>query len=162
MTRTNTVLRTAAVTSTTIIIDTLNYWLVKSEPDKYGWHHFTEQTRAVWDGVRNYQARNNLNAMKLGDQVLFYHSVTNPGVVGLANVVREAYPDPTAPDDTRWVVVELEPVMALEKPVSLAQIKAEPMLAAIGLIKQSRLSVMPIRPDEFELILKLGQPIREE
>lgn len=159
---TSTVHRTAVVTNTTIIINTLNYWLVKSEPDKYGWHHFTEQTRAVWDGVRNYQARNNLNAMKLDDQVLFYHSVTNPGVVGLAKVVREAYPDPTAPDDQRWVVVELEPIMALGKPVSLAQIKAEPLLANIGLIKQSRLSVMPIRPNEFELILTVGQPIRED
>ncbi|QHV93931.1 EVE domain-containing protein [Spirosoma endbachense] len=137
----------------------MNYWLVKSEPDTYGWHHFTKQGRAVWDGVRNYQARNNLRLMQLGDQVLFYHSILNPGVVGLATVVRESYPDPTFPDGSAlapWVVVELEPVMALAKPVSLAQIKAEPMLAAIGLIKQSRLSVMPIRPDEFELILKMG------
>lgn len=116
-----------------------------------------EQGRAVWDGVRNYQARNNLNAMKQGDQVLFYHSVTKPGVVGLATVVREAYPDPTSPDDLRWVVVELEPVMPLARPVTLAQIKAEPLLANMGLIKQSRLSVMPVRPDEFELILSLGQ-----
>jgi predicted RNA-binding protein with PUA-like domain len=97
----------------------------------------------------------------LGNQVLYYHSVTNQGVVGLATVVKEAYPDPTAGTDlscpSPWVVVELEPVMALEKPVSLAQIKAEPLLASIGLIKQSRLSVMPIRPDEFELILAMGQ-----
>ncbi|UFH52483.1 EVE domain-containing protein [Spirosoma sp. KNUC1025] len=135
----------------------MNYWLVKSEPDTYGWHHFIEQTRAIWDGVRNYQARNNLKSMQLGDQVLFYHSITNPGVVGLAKVVREAYPDPTVPDDPRWVVVELEPVMALENAVSLAQIKAEPLLANLSLIRQSRLSVMPVRPDEFELILKLGQ-----
>jgi predicted RNA-binding protein with PUA-like domain len=140
----------------------LNFWLVKSEPDTYGWHHFTEQGRAIWDGVRNYQARNNLRAMQLGDQVLYYHSVTNPGVVGLATVVKEAYPDPTVPVEpgaapTPWVVVELEPVLALTNPVSLARIKAEPMLAAIGLIKQSRLSVMPIRPDEFELILTMGQ-----
>lgn len=140
----------------------MNYWLVKSEPDTYGWHHFTEQARAVWDGVRNYQARNNLNAMRLGDQVLFYHSVIKPGVIGLAKVVREAYPDPTvSPESAQvkygWVVVELEPLMALESPVSLARIKAEPLLANLGLIKQSRLSVMPVRPDEFELILKLGQ-----
>lgn len=143
-------------------ISHLNYWLVKSEPDKYGWPHFVEQGRAVWDGVRNYQARNNLRLMQPGDPVLFYHSVTNPGVVGLATVVREAYPDPTAisepgtPPD-RWVVVELEPVMALEKPVSLAQIKAEPMLANMALLKQSRLSVAPVRPDEFELILTMGR-----
>ncbi|QDK80165.1 EVE domain-containing protein [Spirosoma sp. KCTC 42546] len=135
----------------------MNYWLVKSEPDVYGWHHFIEQGRAVWDGVRNYQARNNLKAMQLGDQVLFYHSVKNIGVVGLAKVVKEAYPDPTSPDDVRWVVIELEPVMALEIPVSLTQIKAEPLLANLSLIRQSRLSVMPVRSDEFELILKMGQ-----
>lgn len=104
-----------------LLIHSLNYWLVKSEPDTYGWHQFTRQGRAVWDGVRNYQARNNLNAMRTGDQVLFYHSVTNPAVVGLATVVREAYPDPTVADlPNRWVVVELEPVLALEKPVPLA------------------------------------------
>ncbi|GAB4036511.1 EVE domain-containing protein [Spirosoma gilvum] len=135
----------------------MNFWLVKSEPDAYGWHHFTAQGRAIWDGVRNYQARNNLKSMQLGDQVLFYHSVTNPGVVGLAKVVQEAYQDPTVPDDPRWVVVELEPVMMLETPVSLAQIKTEPLLANLSLIRQSRLSVMPVRPDEFELILKMGQ-----
>ncbi|MFD2934578.1 EVE domain-containing protein [Spirosoma flavum] len=135
----------------------MNYWLVKSEPDKYGWHHFIEQGRAVWDGVRNYQARNNLKVMQVGDQVLFYHSITNPGVVGLATIVREFYQDPTAPEDVRWVAVELEPMMALEKPVTLAHIKAEPLLASISLIKQSRLSVMPIRADEFELILAMGR-----
>jgi predicted RNA-binding protein with PUA-like domain len=139
----------------------MNYWLVKSEPDVYGWHHFTQQGRAVWDGVRNYQARNNLRAMQEGDLVLFYHSVTKPCVVGLAKVCCTAYPDPTVANDLTqakfgWVVVELEPVMAFENPVSLAQIKAEPMLANIGLIKQSRLSVMPIKPDEFELILKMA------
>lgn len=140
----------------------MNYWLVKSEPDTYGWTTFIEQGRAVWDGVRNYQARNNLKAMQLGDHVLFYHSVTKPGVVGLASVVREHYPDPTIPDDPRWVAIELEPVMALDRPVTLAQIKAEPLLAGISLIKQSRLSVMPIRVDEFELILHLGQNRSEE
>ena len=120
------------------------------------------QGRAVWDGVRNYQARNNLNAMQMGDHVLFYHSVTNPAVVGLATVVREAYPDPTVADlPNRWVVVELEPVLALEKPVPLAAIKAESMLANMPLIKQSRLSVMPIRPDEFELILRMGTLLNE-
>ena len=146
------------------MIHPLAYWLIKSEPTKYGWHHFTEQGRAVWDGVRNYQARNNLRLMRMGDQVLFYHSLTSPGVVGLATVVREAYPDPTAsgPDapgaaSADWVAVELEPVLAFTRPVSLAQIRAEPMLANTGLLRQSRLSVMPMRPDEFELILTLGQ-----
>ncbi|TAE32570.1 MAG: EVE domain-containing protein [Cytophagales bacterium] len=139
----------------------MNYWLVKSEPDVYGWDHFVKQGRAVWDGVRNYQARNNLKAMQAGDEVLFYHSVTKPGVVGLARVCKTAYPDPTVADDPAqqkfgWVVVELEPIMPFEQPVALARIKAEPMLANIGLIKQSRLSVMPIRPDEFELILKMA------
>ncbi len=140
----------------------MNYWLVKSEPDTYGWHQFTQQGRAVWDGVRNYQARNNLNAMRMGDQVLFYHSVSNPSVVGLATVVREAYTDPTSVDlPNRWVVVELEPVLALDKPVPLAAIKAESMLANIALVKHSRLSVMPIRPDEFELILRMGTEFNE-
>ena len=146
----------------------MNHWLVKSEPDSYGWHQFIEQGRAVWDGVRNYQARNNLNAMRIGDPVLFYHSVTNPGVVGLATVVQEAYPDPTEPVKpggtgtlVKWVVVELEPVMKLETPVLLRQIKAELLLANIGLIKQSRLSVMPVRPDEFELILRMGTGIQK-
>lgn len=139
----------------------MNYWLVKSEPDTYGWHHFTTQGRATWDGVRNYQARNNLQAMRAGDQVLFYHSVTKPAVVGLAKVVCEAYPDPTADPEpsgkpTPWCVVELEPALVFVQPVSLAQIKAEPMLANIALIKQSRLSVMPIKPDEFDLIVKMG------
>lgn len=145
----------------------LNYWLVKSEPDTYGWHQFTQKGRAVWDGVRNYQARNNLNAMRMGDQVLFYHSVSNPSVVGLATVVREAYPDPTVfsePGATipiRWVAVDLEPVLALDKPVPLAAIKAESMLANIALVKHSRLSVMPIRPNEFELILRMGTEFNE-
>ena len=136
----------------------LNYWLVKSEPDTYGWTQFAEQGRAVWDGVRNYQARNNLRAMHLGDQVLFYHSITNPGVVGLATVVREAYPDPTVPTDPNpWVAVELEPMLVFTTPVSLARIKAEPLLANFSLVKQSRLSVMPVRPNEFELILTMAQ-----
>ena len=139
----------------------MNYWLVKSEPEKYGWHHFTEQGRATWDGVRNYQARNNLRAMRQGDQVLFYHSVTKPAVVGLACVVHEAYSDPTAYPEpngkpTPWCVVDLEPMLVFAQSVSLAQIKAEPMLANIALIKQSRLSVMPIKTDEFELIVKMG------
>lgn len=140
----------------------MNYWLVKSEPDTYGWHHFIEQGRAIWDGVRNYQARNNLKAMQVGDQVLFYHSVTNPAVVGLARVARESYQDPTVPDDPRWVAVELEPLMAFEQPIPLIKIKAEPMLANMALIRQSRLSVMPVKPDEFELLLKMGQNSSED
>ncbi len=120
-----------------------------------------QEGKAVWDGVRNYQARNNLMAMKTGDQVLFYHSVIGKEVVGVAKVCREAYPDPTAGANsgtapTPWVVVELEPLMPLPRPVTLAQLKAEPLLANLALLRQSRLSVMPIRPDEFECILALG------
>lgn len=134
----------------------MNYWLVKSEPETYSWSRLVSEGRVVWDGVRNYQARNNLQAMKEGDQVLFYHSVTDKAVVGLARVVREAYPDPTIPDDPRWVVVELEPEIAFTRPVPLAQLKAEPMLQTMLLVRHSRLSVMPLKPEEFELVLALG------
>ncbi|GAB3901632.1 EVE domain-containing protein [Larkinella knui] len=134
----------------------MNYWLVKSEPDAYSWDDFVKQGKAVWDGVRNYQARNNLAAMRLNDQVLFYHSVAGKQVVGLARVSRESYPDPTIPEDPRWVVVELEPVAALPKPVTLQQIKTEPLLQNIPLIRHSRLSVVPISTNEFECILALG------
>ncbi len=144
----------------------MNYWLVKTEPEKYGWSHFITQGRGIWDGVRNYQARNNLAAMQLGDQVLFYHSVSNPAVVGVATVVCAAYPDPTAPAEpngkpTPWCVVELEPTLAFIQPVPLARIKADPMLANMGLIRQSRLSVMPVKPDEFNQILSWGTGERE-
>ena len=149
------------LSSNPAIVSLLNFWLVKSEPEAYSWNHFLEQGRAVWDGVRNYQARNNLMAMKAGDQVLFYHSVQGKEVVGLAQVSREAYPDSTAlsnpaRDTTPWVVVELEPLLTLEKPVTLHQLKSEPLLQNLALLRQSRLSVMPIRPDEFECILALS------
>lgn len=135
----------------------MNHWLVKSEPDAYSWDTFVGEGRAIWDGVRNYQARNNLLAMREGDPVLFYHSVAGKEVVGLARVSREAYPDPTVAEvPNRWVVVELVPVMPLARPVPLARLKAEPLLANLSLIRQSRLSVMPIRPDEFECILAMG------
>ncbi|KAA9356737.1 EVE domain-containing protein [Larkinella humicola] len=134
----------------------MNYWLVKSEPDAYSWDDFVRQGKAVWDGVRNYQARNNLASMRLGDPVLFYHSVEGKEVVGLAKVSHEAYPDPTIPEDPRWVVVELEPVTRLSRPVSLQQIKAEPLLQNLLLVRQSRLSVVPVSVNEFECILALG------
>lgn len=133
----------------------MNYWLVKSEPVKYAWSKFVKDKKTVWDGVRNYQARNNLQAMKLGDLVLFYHSNEGMKVVGIAKVVKEAYNDPTT-DDLRWFVVELAPVEALKKPVSLEQIKSDEKLANIGLIRQSRLSVMPLSNFEFDRILELG------
>ena len=134
----------------------MNHWLVKQEPEKYPWSQFVKDKGTYWDGVRNYQARNNLRAMKQGDHVLFYHSVSEKAVVGVAEVTREAYPDPTAKEGD-WSVVDLKPVAALTEPVTLEQIKADPKLEEISLIKQSRLSVMPLRAAEYRRILKLGQ-----
>ena len=134
----------------------MNHWLVKQEPEKYPWSQFVKDKGTYWDGVRNYQARNNLRAMKQGDHVLFYHSVSDKAVVGVAEVTREAYPDPTAKEGD-WSVVDLKPVTALTEPVTLEQIKADPKLEEISLIKQSRLSVMPLRAAEYRRILKLGQ-----
>mgnify|MGYP005690008917 CR=1 FL=1 len=132
----------------------MNHWLVKQEPEKYPWSQFVKGT--YWDGVRNYQARNNLRAMKKGDYVFFYHSVSEKAVVGVAKVTREAYPDPTAREGD-WSVVDLKPVKAMVEPVTLEQIKAEAKLSEIALIKQSRLSVMPLRLPEFRRILQLGR-----
>jgi predicted RNA-binding protein with PUA-like domain len=131
------------------------HWLVKSEPFVYSFDDLLRDKRGIWDGVRNYQARNNLKSMRLEDLVLFYHSNEGLAVVGVAKVIKEAYPDPTT-DDPRWVVVELAPVLRLDRPITLAQIKADNRLNEIALIKQSRLSVMPIRAEEFDLILSLG------
>ena len=133
----------------------MNHWLVKSEPFKYSWDDFVNQGVGTWDGVRNYQARNNLQAMKVGDLVFFYHSNEGLEIVGLAKIVKEAYPDPTT-DDNRWVVVDLVPVEKLPKSVTLKQIKADERLKDIGLIKQMRLSVTAIRPEEFDIILGLA------
>ncbi len=133
----------------------ISYWLVKSEPFKYSWDKFNQDGRTFWDGVRNYQARNNLRAMKEGDLVLFYHSNEGKNVVGIAKVVKEAYQDPTT-EDTNWVVVDLVPVQSLAKPVTLAQIKAEESLVDISLVKQGRLSVMPLKATEFDKILEMG------
>lgn len=133
----------------------MNYWIVKSEPFKYSWEHFVNEKRAIWDGVRNYQARNNLMAMKENDLVLFYHSNEGKEVVGLAKVSREHYPDPTT-DDPRWVVVELVPVERFPRTVTLSQMKSDSRLQDISLIRQSRLSVLPLRPEEFDLIIGLA------
>jgi len=133
----------------------MNHWLVKSEPFKYSWEKFNEDGRTFWDGVRNYQARNNLKEMKEGDLVLFYHSNEGKNVVGIAKVVKEFYQDPTT-DDKNWVVVDLSPVETLKQPVTLEQIKAEPSLADISLIRQGRLSVMPLKATEFDKILEMG------
>lgn len=133
----------------------MSTWLVKSEPVKYSWEKFLKDKRTYWDGVRNFQARNNLKAMKKGDEVLFYHSNEGMEVVGVARVVKEHYPDPTS-DEPAWVVVDLEPVKALKKPVPLTEIKKEKKLQNIALIKQGRLSVMPLTKEEFECIVKMG------
>lgn len=133
----------------------MNHWLVKSEPFKYSWDKFNEDGRTFWDGVRNYQARNNLREMKEGDLVLWYHSNEGKCVVGIAKVVKEFYQDPTT-DDKNWVVVDLVPVQALDKPVTLEQIKAEESLKEISLVKQGRLSVMSLKATEFDKILEMG------
>ncbi len=132
----------------------MQYWLVKSEPVKYSWSRFVEDGKAVWDGVRNYQARNNLREMKLNDKVLFYHSNDGMNVVGVAEVIKEHYQDPTT-EDVRWLVVELKPLHTINE-VSLETIKKDALLQNIGLIKQSRLSVMPLKVEEFDRILELG------
>lgn len=133
----------------------MNYWLVKSEPVKYSWEKFNQEGRTFWDGVRNYQARNNLREMKEGDLVLFYHSNEGKEVVGIAKVMKEFYQDPTT-EDPNWCVVDLSPVQSLKKPVTLEQIKADERLKNISLVRQGRLSVMPLKPEEFDRVVELG------
>jgi len=133
----------------------MDYFLVKSEPFKYSWEKFNEDGQTFWDGVRNYQARNNLKAMKKGDLVLFYHSNEGKDVVGIAKVVNEFYQDPTT-DDERWVVVDLAPLETFKHPVTLETIKADPLLQDIALVRQGRLSVMPLKKEEFDRIVELG------
>lgn len=134
----------------------MQFWLVKQEPSKYSWEDFLQDKKTYWDGVRNYQARNNLQAMKKGDQVFFYHSVVGKQIMGIAQVTRESYPDPTS-DDPAWVVVDLKPIKSLKVPVTLEQIKLHPKLKEISLIKQSRLSVMPLTQSEYKIILGLAK-----
>jgi predicted RNA-binding protein with PUA-like domain len=132
------------------------YWLVKSEPDKYSWDDLVRDGWTYWDGVRNHAARNHLAAMRKGDLVLYYHSNEGKEVVGIARVRKEAYSDPTA-DDERWVVVDLEPARPFAEAVTLATIKADAKLREIALVRQSRLSVMPIVKPAFDRILALGR-----
>ena len=134
----------------------MQHWLVKQEPEQYPWTQFVKDKGTYWDGVRNYQARNNLRAMKKGDLVMYYHSVSEKAVVGVAKVTGEAYPDPTAKEGD-WSVVDLKPVKVMAEPVTLERIKADAKLTGIALIKQSRLSVMPLRAREFQRILKIGK-----
>jgi predicted RNA-binding protein with PUA-like domain len=130
---------------------------VKSEPYKFSFAQLQRDGRTVWDGVRNFEARNNLRAMRVGDLVLFYHSNEGKSVVGVARVSREAYPDPTAEPGEDWSVVEIEPVAPVSAPVSLEAIKSDPDLADIALLKRSRLSVVPVSKAHFEHILGLGR-----
>lgn len=132
----------------------MNYWLVKSEPFTFSWQRFVKEGTASWDGVRSYPGRKNLRAMKKGDQVLFYHSMEGLEVVGIAEVTREAYQDPTTDED--WSAVDLKPIKALKKPVPLTAIREEQKLQNIYLIKQARLSVMPLEKPEFDHIVKMG------
>ena len=132
----------------------INHWIVKQEPTAYSWANFVSDGGTAWTGVRNFQARNNLKAMRKGDRALFYHSVVGKAIVGIAEVKKEAYPDPTAPE---WICVDLVPVQPLKTPVSLEQIKAHPALANIGLVKQSRLSVIALTAEEYQTILQLSK-----
>ena len=132
----------------------MNYWIVKQEPEKYSFDDLLKDEKTIWDGVRNYQARNNLREMKKGDKVLFYHSVSEKSVVGVAEVFRESFTDPL---DEKWLAVEIKAGEKFEKPVTLEQIKADKKLQSIALIKQSRLSVMPLKKSEFDAILKMSK-----
>lgn len=132
-----------------------NYWMVKQEPETYSWDDFVADGKTDWSGVRNYQARNNLRLMATGESVLFYHSGKDKAVVGLAEVIKPAYPDPTA-DDEQWVAVDLKPLRKLNNPVPLAAIRYDKRLSQLPLIRQSQLSVMSLTKDEFEVIVALG------
>lgn len=134
----------------------MNYWLVKQEPGKYSFDDLIKDKTTMWDGIRNFQARNNLREMKKGNLVFFYHSVKQKEVVGFCEVVKEHYQDPTI-EDERWLVVDLKAKKVLSKPVSLEQIKSDERLQNIALIKQSRLSVLPLKKEEFDIILEMSE-----
>ena len=134
----------------------MSYWLIKSEPFKYSWQQFEKDGRTFWDGVRNYQARNNLKAMKEGDLLLWYHSNEGLEIVGIAQIAKEAYQDPTT-DDTNWVVVDVKPYKTLTKPVSLATVKADPRLQQMALVRLGRLSVQPVTDEEWAIIMELSE-----
>jgi len=131
------------------------YWLIKSEPFKYSWDQFEKDGKTFWDGVRNYAARNNLRDMQKGDKLLFYHSNEGLEIVGIAEVVKEHYQDPTT-DETAWVVVDVKPVKKLKQPVSLKQIKAEPRLQDMALLRLSRLSVQQVTEEEWKVVMELA------
>jgi predicted RNA-binding protein with PUA-like domain len=134
----------------------MNYWLVKSEPSEYGWNDLVSKKEDTWDGIRNFQARNYLKEMRVGDQVLFYHSGKNKEIVGVADVSAEAFPDAKDTENQGWVAVRLKASKPLSKPVSLETIKEDDRLSSLPLLRQSRLSVMPIEKSAFDLIIKIG------
>ncbi|UII32468.1 EVE domain-containing protein [Fulvivirga ulvae] len=134
----------------------MNYWLMKSEPGTYSWDDLVKDKQTFWDGVRNYQARNNMKEMKVGDLILFYHSVNEKSVLGIAKVVKESYQDPTT-DDDRWVVVDIAPEQALKRPVKLDEIKNEARLNQMVLVRNSRLSVQPVKKEEFDIIIGMSE-----
>ncbi len=131
------------------------YWLIKSEPFKYSWDQFVKDKQTFWDGVRNYAARNNLKAMKKGDELFFYHSNEGLEIVGICKVVKEAYQDPTTDEDA-WVLVDVKPVRKLKKPVTLAQMKADKRLANMDLLRLGRLSVGKVTDEEWNVVLELA------
>ena len=133
----------------------MKYWLLKSEPDAWSWDNQVKEGASMWEGVRNYQARNNLKEMKKNDLCFFYHSVTEKSIVGIVKVVKEYYPDPTDKTD-RFVVVDVKATKKLKNPVSLDQIKENNKLKNIALVKQSRLSVMPLKKTEWDIIIKMS------
>jgi predicted RNA-binding protein with PUA-like domain len=132
------------------------YWLMKSEPAAYGWDRLVDEGGTLWDGVRNHRAKNNLQAMQVGDQAFFYHSVTGKEIVGVVEIVRTGLTDPKDESGT-WAAIEIKPVRKLDRPVTLAEIKAEPALADIELVRLSRLSVAEIRPEEWDKILSMAK-----
>ena len=132
------------------------YWLGKSEPSAYSWEQFEKDGKTYWNGVRNYAARNHLKAMKKGDKVFYYHSNEGLEIVGIAQVAKEHYPDPTT-DDTAWVVVDLKPIKKLKQPVTLKQIKQDPRLSNMALLCLSRLSVQPVTEEEWDIVLELAE-----
>lgn len=133
----------------------MNYWLVKSDPDTYSWDNMVKDRRTFWDGVRNYQARNFMKEMKIDDFVLFYHSQSDKSIVGITKVVKEHYPDATTNDDS-WVVVELEVVASIKKPITLESVKNNIILSKLPLVTQQRLSVMPLTKEQYDEVINLG------
>ena len=134
----------------------MNYWLIKTEPGTYSWDDLIRDKETYWDGVRNYQARNNMKAMKEGDLALYYHSVNEKSVVGVARIIKEAYQDPTT-DDERWVAVDVVPEFAMKNPVHLSEVKANSNLSGMVLVNNSRLSVQPVKKEEFDIIIGMGE-----